>query len=100
MSAPDASIETCLVRVHGRVQGVGFREACVDRARELGITGWVRNRHDGSVEAMLQGRAERLLQMRRWLRAGPPMSRVDEVIVTQVEPPVPRFDRFGRRPTE
>ncbi|HEX7637544.1 MAG TPA: acylphosphatase, partial [Burkholderiaceae bacterium] len=41
--------------VRGRVQGVGFREACVAEARALGVAGWVRNRPDGSVEVVLQG---------------------------------------------
>jgi acylphosphatase len=97
---PDVPFGTCLVRVYGRVQGVGYREACVDRARAFGITGWVRNRLDGSVEAMLQGPTDRLLQMRRWLREGPSMASVDDVVVTNVDQPVPRFERFARRPSE
>jgi len=48
-------IECRHVRVHGHVQGVGFREACIDAARRRAVTGWVRNRMDGSVEAILQG---------------------------------------------
>ena len=56
----DGTIQNRLVRVYGRVQGVGFREACVRRAQALGITGWVRNRVDGSVEVMLQGSPEQL----------------------------------------
>ena len=59
------ALECWLVRVRGRVQGIGYREACVHQARALGITGWVRNRMDESVEAMLQGRREQLVQMRR-----------------------------------
>ena len=56
----DGMLESWLVRVSGRVQGIGYREACVGRARELGVTGWVRNRMDDSVEAMLQGSPEQL----------------------------------------
>lgn len=60
-----AALVTRLVRVRGRVQGIGYREACVRRARALGVTGWVRNRMDASVEAMLQGSP---LQPRRCAR--------------------------------
>ena len=56
----DGLIQNRMVRVYGRVQGVGYREACVCRARALGITGWVRNRVDGSVDVMLQGSPEQL----------------------------------------
>jgi len=53
--AKDKLLETRLVQVRGRVQGIGYREACVRRAHTLGVTGWVRNPMDGSVEAMVQG---------------------------------------------
>jgi acylphosphatase len=95
-----AALECWLVRVRGRVQGVGYRYTCADRAQALGITGWVRNRRDGSVEAMLQGRPEALGRMRSWLRNGVPGARVDELEVTQLPPPFPRCDQFERRPTE
>lgn len=87
------------VRVRGRVQGVGYRMACVEQAQALGITGWVRNRHDGSVEAVLQGQPARLAQMRDWLRSGVAMARVDELQVVDLEPPFNVFDRFELRPT-
>ncbi|WP_332776202.1 acylphosphatase [Polaromonas sp.] len=88
-----------MVRVRGRVQGIGYREACVHRAQALGITGWVRNRMDESVEAMLQGSPEQLADMCDWLRDGMPAALVDELDVTQVQPPFPRFDHFDRLPT-
>ena len=75
----DGTIQNRLVRVYGRVQGVGFREACVRRAQALGITGWVRNRVDGSVEVMLQGSPEPLADMCRWLRDGMPAALVDKL---------------------
>ena len=96
----NAPIESWLAHVHGRVQGVGYREACVHRARSLGVTGWVRNRTDGSVEVLLQGRSEQLAQMRRWLHDGLPAAIVDEVKVARMQPPFTRFDRFDRLPTE
>ena len=93
------ALQSRLVRVRGRVQGIGYRDACVRRARQLGITGWVRNRSDGSVELVLQGSAERLQQMCRWLDDGVPAARVDALEVADVPPPCPRFDRFECWPT-
>jgi acylphosphatase len=86
-------------RVHGRVQGVGFRDACVDAARAIGVTGWVRNRRDGSVEAMLQGPPQALQRMREWLRRGEPPARVDCVEVEPAAGPVPRYAAFERLPS-
>jgi acylphosphatase len=95
-----APLESCLVRVQGRVQGVGFREACVHEAHVIGVTGWVRNRADGSVEALLQGSPERVARMRLWLRHGPPMAQVKDYAVSEVPAPFQRYDRFERRYTE
>ena len=95
----DGTMENWLVRVRGRVQGVGYRDACVRHAQALGVTGWVRNRVDESVEVMLQGSPQQLAHMRGWLRDGVPAARVDELAVTQVPPPLPRFDHFERLPT-
>ncbi len=93
------ALESWLLRVRGRVQGIGYREACVRRARAFGITGWVRNRMDESVEVMLQGSPEQLADMRDWLRDGMPAALVEDLEVTQVPPPFPRFDAFDRLPT-
>lgn len=95
-----APIETWQARISGRVQGVGYRETCVSWARALGVTGWVRNRSDGTVEALLQGPREQLLQLQSRLRRGPPDARVDELLITELDPSGERFDRFERRPTE
>ena len=95
----EGTLECRLVRVRGRVQGVGYREACMRRARALGITGWVRNRVDGSVEVMLQGSPEQLADMCSWLRDGIPAAIVDRLEVTEVQPPLLRFDDFDRLPT-
>ena len=95
----DEAIEGWLVRVSGRVQGVGYRDACVRRARALGITGWVRNRLDGSVQMMLQGSPNPLADMCHWLRLGISAARVDKLEVSVVQPPLARFENFDRLPT-
>ena len=95
----EGMLESWLVRVSGRVQGIGYRDACVRRARAVGITGWVRNRMDESVEAMLQGAPEQLADMCDWLRDGMPAALVDDLKVVRVQPPFARFDRFDRLPT-
>ncbi len=64
------------IRVNGQVQGVGYRYALRDEAQRLGITGWVRNRSDGSVEALLQGDAAALERLIAWARRGPALARV------------------------
>src|SRR5260370_4585700 len=83
----DGMLETRLVRVQGIVQGIGYREACVRRARVLGVTGWVRNRLDSSVETMIQGSPEQLADMCAWLSDGMSAAIVDELEVTEVPPP-------------
>lgn len=95
----DGTIESWQVRVRGRVQGVGFREACVRRARTQGITGWVRNRTDGSVEVLLQGSPEQLADMCKWLREGISAALVSKLEITEVHPPFPHFSQFERLPT-
>ena len=65
--------------ISGRVQGVGFRFYMQRKARELGITGWVRNRRDGAVEAMVQGGPDAVEAMTAWARRGPPSAAVTEV---------------------
>ena len=65
--------------VHGRVQGVFFRDWTVDTARPLGVTGWVRNLPDGTVEAHVEGEAEALGRMVAAMRQGPPRARVDRI---------------------
>ncbi len=94
-----AALECLQVRVEGRVQGVGFREACVDQARSLQVAGWVCNRLDGSVEVLLQGPPEALTRMRAWLERGPPAARVLRVQCTPQPMPSPPLAGFERRPT-
>ncbi|MGF6302679.1 acylphosphatase [Paraburkholderia sp. WC7.3d] len=95
----DEILETRLVQVRGQVQGIGYREACVRQAQAVGITGWVRNRMDGSVEVMLQGSPEQLDNMCAWLSEGMSAALVDELEVAELQPPFARFDRFERLPT-
>lgn len=62
--------------VTGQVQGVGFRYSAAAQARRLGLSGWVANRDDGSVEGLASGADAALGQFRDWLRRGPPSARV------------------------
>jgi acylphosphatase len=74
------------VRVAGRVQGVFFRAEARDRARSLGLSGWVRNARDGSVEASFEGPAERVRSMVEWCRRGPALAEVQDFSVDWEEP--------------
>lgn len=80
--------------ITGRVQGVWFRESMRLEAERLGVTGWVRNRADGSVEAMVAGTAEQIAAMMNWARRGPPDAHVDHVAV---ELGTGEFHGFERR---
>ena len=66
--------------IHGRVQGVGFRWSLHAKASELGLAGWVRNRDDGSVEALVRGTPEAVGSLTAWAWQGPPGARVDRVL--------------------
>ena len=74
------------VRISGRVQGVFFRATCARLADELGLSGWVRNRPDGDLEAVFQGPDRAVEDMLAWCREGPPHAQVDAVDV-RPEPP-------------
>ena len=74
------------VRVTGHVQGVFYRVWTQGQARELGVSGWVRNLPDGFVEAHLSGEEDNVLRMIERMRQGPSNARVDEVIVEDEEP--------------
>jgi len=78
----------CHVTVHGRVQGVGYRHFALQTARRLGIKGWVRNRINGTVEIVAQGKRATLEAFLEALRRGPAMAYVTAVEVTW-EPPHP-----------
>ena len=72
--------------MHGRVQGVFFRDSTRERARAHSVNGWVCNRPDGAVEAVLEGPAEAVERVLRFLQTGPPRARVEDLDVTQEEP--------------
>jgi acylphosphatase len=69
------------LRITGLVQGVGYRATFQRRAQQLGLSGWVRNCRDGSVEALVDGDAAALADMEAWARHGPPGARVQDVTV-------------------
>jgi acylphosphatase len=71
--------------IHGRVQGVWFRESMRQEAERLGVTGWVRNRADGSVEAVVQGPVEAVDALLAWARSGPPMAQVERITLSETE---------------
>lgn len=77
------------LRITGRVQGVGYRWHMAQQARALGLTGWVRNRHDGSVEAQASGPVHAVQALVRWAHHGPEQARVDAVVVSTPDAPDP-----------
>ena len=81
----------------GRVQGVGFRYSMERKARGLGVTGWVKNRHDGSVEAMVQGSAEAVAAITEWARRGPLGATVTDLKESEGSGD---YSSFETRPTE
>jgi acylphosphatase len=74
------------VAVSGRVQGVAFRASTRAEARRRGVAGWVRNRADGSVEAVFEGAAAEVDALVAWCRAGPRLARVDGIVVAEEAP--------------
>ncbi|HZM33410.1 MAG TPA: acylphosphatase [Burkholderiales bacterium] len=74
------------IRVSGRVQGVGFRASLRHEARKAGVTGWVRNRADGTVEALLHGAPHAVAAVIAWTRRGPPGARVSSLTEEPVDP--------------
>lgn len=85
------------LHISGRVQGVGYRESMRREAERLGVTGWVRNRRDGGVEAVVDGRVEALDAIIAWARRGPRSARVVTVEVSEFSG---TFTCFEQLPTE
>jgi acylphosphatase len=86
------------IRVSGRVQGVGYRALLQHVARKNGVGGWVRNRTDGTVEAVLQGPQEAVNAVIAWARRGPRGSQVTDLVDSPAEGE-PEHSTFELRPT-
>ena len=108
--ARDARPVCRLLRVRGRVQGVGFRDGCCELAARHGVGGWVRNRRDGTVEALLVGPADDVDRLRVALARATPATRIDGIDVRAFDDPAQAAaatgvggpataHRFERRPT-
>lgn len=80
--------------ITGRVQGVWYRESMREAAQRLSVTGWVRNRRDGSVEAMVDGTPAAIEAIIEWARHGPPDARVDDVKVDDADGTFVGFERY------
>ena len=87
------------LRISGRVQGVGYRWSMAQQAQALGITGWVRNRRDGSVEALVCGAADALQSLIDWAQRGPAMARVESVEVREALGAAEVLSGFEQRET-
>lgn len=82
------------LRIKGFVQGVGFRDWAMDEARARGLSGWVRNRSDGTVEMLVAGPHKTVEDILAALTKGPPMAQVTNIhIHNETEPPPPGFTR-------
>lgn len=90
---------TIAIRIRGRVQGVWYRGWTVQEATRRGLIGWVRNRIDGSVEALFHGPAAAVDDMIVACRRGPPAARVDDIRFDLVSPSSVDQDRFDQWPT-
>ena len=91
---------TLHLRISGRVQGVGYRDALCREAQLNGIDGWVRNRRDGTVEAVVQGSPQALEKVLAWARRGPPAARVSDVSALAAQGEFDRpYSGFGFLPT-
>ena len=91
-SSPKNDLACVHIWVTGRVQGVGFRYTLADEARSRKLRGWVRNRRDGSVEAIVAGAAGDVDAIVAWARRGPPAAQVTAVETTPAEGEVTDFE--------
>ena len=87
-------MKTQHLTIHGRVQGVWFRESMRIEAERLGVTGWVRNAPDGSVEAVVQGPVAAVDALIAWAHAGPSQARVERIEIVEAHG---EFGEFVKR---
>jgi len=99
MSSDPAATVTRHLLIRGHVQGVGYRWSLVEAARQRGVQGWVRNRRDGSVEALAVGPADAVQSLVEWARQGPPQARVEAVEAREVPMPTEPLAGFAQRET-
>ena len=92
-------MKTVALTIKGRVQGVGFRYYVQEKANYLSISGWVRNRYDGSVEIMAQGSSDQIRQLLDAIRIGPSRSMVTDVKFNW-EMNIPEYSQFSMLPTD
>lgn len=88
---PEAAPIARHLLIHGRVQGVAYRASAAAEARRLGLDGWVRNRADGSVEAVVAGPEAAVARFIQWAQDGPPNARVTRVEILPAQSPAPGF---------
>lgn len=95
----DPTLTTRHLRITGRVQGVYYRASMVEQAQALCVTGWVRNRRDGSVEALVCGAPDAVQALIDWAQRGPVMARVDAVEVREALGTAEVLSAFEQRET-
>ncbi len=78
-------MRTLRLLIHGRVQGVFFRDSMRTEAQQLGVTGWVRNCHDGSVEAVVHGEPDKVDAIVQWAHHGPARAQVTQVDIEDAD---------------
>ncbi|HEX3666091.1 MAG TPA: acylphosphatase [Rhizomicrobium sp.] len=93
----ETEITSLRLRIEGFVQAVGYRNFAIEEARRLGIDGWIRNRSDGTVEALASGDTKTVEAFVTVCMLGPPGSRVRNIDLHKAEPPADRG--FHRRPS-
>jgi acylphosphatase len=95
VSGGEAVLITRHLRITGRVQGVGYRWSITQEAKRLGVNGWVRNRLDGSVEAVASGSEGAVRALIEWTNRGPQFAKVDGVDVVESEGVFVGFEQRG-----
>jgi len=88
-------MKTLRLVIHGRVQGVFFRDSMCREAQRLGVAGWVRNRNDGTVEAAVQGESAAMDAIVRWAHQGPRHVQVERVVIEPDDGSYNSFEVIG-----